>query len=170
MTEAQAKAYFGWTPNSDQLATYAHLLASDANTAILRENNLVATKPVHDELRASKCYRCGELNASISEYCNKCGAVLDLKRAYEHQQLHDLKEELFSRMFKVMVDRGLIDEAAREIHDSGLAGVLQRLAQHATGEAPIVKPNVKPDQVPVKPIATTTQPTDTAGISGRPTP
>jgi len=38
MTEAQAKAYFGWTPNTDQLATYAHLLASDANTAILREN------------------------------------------------------------------------------------------------------------------------------------
>jgi hypothetical protein len=44
MTEAQAKAYFGWAPDSGQLATYAHLLASDANNAILRENNLVAAK------------------------------------------------------------------------------------------------------------------------------
>lgn len=134
MTEAQAKAYFGWTPNSDQLATYAHLLASDANAAILRENNLAPQKEIHDELRATKCYRCGDLNASYAEYCTKCGAVLDLKKAYEHQQLHDLKEELVTRMFKIMVEKGLVDDAAREIHDGGLGDVLKRLAQHVSGE------------------------------------
>lgn len=134
MTEAQAKAYFGWTPNTNQLATYAHLLASDANAAILRENKLVATAETQDELRAAKCYRCGELNASLTEYCTHCNAVLDLKRAYEHQQLHDLKEELFTRMFKVMVEKGLVDDAAREIHDAGLGATLKRLAQHMTGE------------------------------------
>lgn len=137
MTEAQAKAYFGWAPNSAQLATYAHLLASDANNAILRENNLVAAREHHDELRATKCYRCGELNPNMAEYCTRCGAVLDLKRAYEHQQLHDLKEQLFANMFKIMVERGLVDEAAREIHDANLGSVLKRLAQHATGEQPI---------------------------------
>lgn len=86
MTEAQAKAYFGWAPDSGQLATYAHLLASDANNAILRENNLVAARVTHDELRATTCYRCGALNANMAEYCTRCGAVLDMKRAYEHQQ------------------------------------------------------------------------------------
>jgi len=139
MTEAQAKAYFGWTPNSDQLATYAHLLASDANAAILRENNLIPQRESHDELRARKCYRCGDLNASNSEYCTKCGAVLDLKRAYEHQELHDMKEELFTSMFRLLVERGLIDEAAKQIHDANLGGTLKRLALHASGEAPIVK-------------------------------
>lgn len=134
MTEAQAKAYFGWAPNSDQLATYSHLLASDANAAILRENNLIPKTETHDELRAGTCYRCGELNASLADYCTKCGAVLDLKKAYEHQQLHDLKEQLFANMFKVMVGRGLVDEAAREIHDAGLGDVLKRLAQHVSGE------------------------------------
>lgn len=137
MTEAQAKAYFGWTPSSDQLATYAHLLASDANAAILRENNLTPTKEVRDELRASKCYRCEELNASLAEYCTRCGAVLDLRKANEHQQLHDMKEELFTRMFKLMVEKGLVDEAAREIHDAGLGSVLKRLAQHTSGDQPI---------------------------------
>lgn len=39
-----------------------------------------------------------------------------------------MKEELFTRMFKVMVERGLVDEASREIHDAGLGQVLQRLA------------------------------------------
>src|SRR5262249_26322514 len=48
MTEAQAKAYFGWSPNTEQLATYAHLLASDANSAILRENNLIAKQEARE--------------------------------------------------------------------------------------------------------------------------
>jgi len=153
MTEAQAKAYFGWTPNSDQLATYAHLLASDANSAILRENNLIAKKEEHDELRAAKCYRCGELNASLADYCAKCGAVLDLKRAYEHQQLHDLKDDLFAKMFKLLVEKGMIDEAAREIHDANLGSTLKRLAQHVSGERNIVDVNQNPTAVNEKNVA-----------------
>jgi integrase len=134
MNEAQAKAYFGWAPNSDQLATYAHLLASDANSAILRENNLLPKQETHEELRATTCYRCAQLNASLNEYCSRCGAVLDLKQAYEHQQLHSVKEELVTALFKVMVERGLVDEAARSVHDAGLGMTLKRLAMHVTGE------------------------------------
>jgi len=133
MTEAQAKAYFGWTPNSDQLATYAHLLASDANAAILRENHLVPTVEAHEELRATKCYRCGELNASNVDYCTKCNAVLNLQKAYEHQQLHDAKENLLRSMFKVLVEKGLVDEAARAVHEAGLGPTLKRLTLHVTG-------------------------------------
>jgi len=115
MTEAQAKAYFGWTPNSEQLATYAHLLASDANAAILRENNLVEQKHVSDELKAITCYRCQELNAPTNDYCTKCNAVINLHKAYEHQQLHDAKENLLRSMFKVLVEKGLVDDAARSM-------------------------------------------------------
>lgn len=152
MTEAQAKAYFGWTPNSDQLATYAHLLASDANSAILRENNLVEQKKVADELKAVTCYRCHTMNAGTNDYCTNCNAVLNLKKAYEHQQLHDLKEELFTRMFKLMVEKGLIDEAAQSIHDAGLGTTLKRLAMHAKGEQNITVPSrasiVRQDSTP----------------------
>lgn len=145
MTEAQAKAYFGWTPNSDQLATYAHLLASDANAAILRENNLVEQKKTADELKAVACYRCHELNAATNDYCSKCNAVLNLHKAYEHQQLHDAKENLLQSMFKVLVEKGLVDEAARAVHNAGLGETLRRLALHHTGEQNIASnspPNV----------------------------
>jgi hypothetical protein len=152
MTEAQAKAYFGWTPNTDQLATYAHLLASDANTAILRENNLVPTREVHDELQASKCYRCSELNPASADYCTRCNAVLNLAKAYEPQQLHDAKESLLRSMFKVLVEKGLVDEAARAVHDAGLSATLKRLALHVTGEqniaASVPPPSVKQDERP----------------------
>lgn len=127
MNESQAKAYFGWTPDSDMLATYAHLVDSDANNAILRENNLAPQKQV-SVMQPRTCQICEEINQPTAEYCVKCGAVLDLKRAYEHQQLHDAKEQLFTSMFKLLVEKGLVDEAARQVHDANLGHVLKQLA------------------------------------------
>lgn len=60
------------------------------------------------------------------------------------RRLHDLKEQLFANIFKVMVDRGLVDEAAKEIHDANLGGVLKRLAQHVKGERTLVKQDDEP--------------------------
>lgn len=135
MNEQQAKTYFGWTPESDVIgSTYAHLTDSDANNAILRENNLAPHQQAHRELQPIRCHVCTEMNPPKSDYCQRCHAVLDLKRAYEHQQLHDLKEELFTQMFQVMVEKGLIDEAAGAIHTAGLGKTLKRLALHMKGE------------------------------------
>ena len=135
MNEQQAKTYFGWLPSSDMPgSTYAHLIETDVNNAILRENNLAPHQEAKRDLEPVRCRICGQLNPPRSDYCQRCAAVLNLTRAYEHQQLHDLKEQLFANMFKVMVERGLVDEAAREIHDASLGDVLKRLAQHVSGE------------------------------------
>lgn len=158
MNEQQAKTYFGWTPDSDMLgSTYAHLIDTDVNNAILRENNMAPHQVAQRDLQPLTCRICRELSPPGAEYCQSCNAVLDLKKAYEHQQLHDLKEELFARMFKVMVERGLVDEAAKEIHDGNLGGVLKRLAQHASGEAPLVKETVKPIERRVNPDVSVAQ-------------
>jgi integrase len=145
MNEQQAKVYFGWAADSDMPgSTYAHLIDTDVNNAILRENNLAPHQEAQRELQPLKCRICGQLNAPKSDYCQRCAAVLNLARAYEHQQLHDLKEQLFTNMFKVMVDRGLVDEAAKEIHDASLGGVLKRLAMHVKGETTLVKEDNSP--------------------------
>jgi len=146
MNEQQAKVYFGWTPDSDMPgATYAHLIDADVNNAILRENNLSPHQEAHRELQPVRCSICGQLSPPKSEYCQRCHAVLDLRRAYEHQQLHDLKEQLFTSMFKLMVERGLVDEAAGQIHDAGLGSVLKRLAQQVreTKASQAVKENTR---------------------------
>jgi integrase/ribosomal protein L40E len=129
MNEQQAKAYFGWTPDSDMLATYSHLIDQDANNAILRENNLTPVQQKAQELQPRVCPNCQELNPPKTEYCVKCGAVLDLKKAYEHQQVHDLHEDVTMTLFKILVEKGLIDEAAKAVHDAGLGGALKRLAE-----------------------------------------
>lgn len=137
MNEQQAKAYFGWTPSSDMLATYSHLIDQDANNAILRENDLTPIQQRRQELQPVTCRICNDTNPPKSEYCARCGAVLDLTRAYEHQALHDMKEELFVKMFRLLVQKGMVDEAAREIHDAGLGETLKRLALHINGAQPI---------------------------------
>src|ERR1700693_1285481 len=145
MNEAQAKAYFGWTPDSGMLGTYSHLIDQDANNAVLRENNLAPLKQRELELRPIECRICKELNQPKTDYCTKCGAVLDLAKAYEHQRVHQLKDEVVLKLFKVLVQRGLIDEAAQEIHDAGLGPTLQQLARHHDGTAPLRAITVQPE-------------------------
>lgn len=130
MNEQQAKAYFGWAPDSDMLATYSHLIDQDANNAILRENNLTPVQQKAKELAPTSCAVCSELNLPQADYCVKCGAVLNLKKAYEHQQVHDMHDDLSMAIFKLLVDKGLLDEAAKAVHDAGLGGALKRLVQH----------------------------------------
>jgi integrase len=146
MNEQQAKTYFGWTPDSDMLgSTYAHLIDTDVNNAILRENNLAPHQTAHKELQPVRCHICNQLNPPKTEYCQKCAAVLDMKQAYEHQQLHDMKETLFASLFQVMTERGLIDEAVEQIHDAGLGLVLKRLAaQVSAKKADTAKKEVTP--------------------------
>ena len=136
MNESQAKAYFGWTPDSDMLATYSHLIDQDANNAILRENNLTPAQQRARDLTPVECRVCGELNQPKTEYCQRCGAVLDLKKAYEHQQLHQLKDEVFLNLFRILVQKGLVDDAAKEIHEANLGPTLKRLAQYLLNREP----------------------------------
>jgi integrase/recombinase XerD len=156
MNEPQAKTYFGWTPNSDMLATYSHLTSGDANAAVLRENNLAVKEETTDELRPTSCEICNEINQPGNDYCNKCGAVLNLKKAYEHQTAHRLREDVLLHLFKVLVEKGLLDDAAKQLHDAGLGETLKRLATHAEVPVPAPatatqSPVVKQDQEVIAP-------------------
>jgi integrase len=148
-SEGQAKRYFGWTPDSDMLATYAHLVDADSNAAILRENNLTTTQTVKRDLAPIQCTICGELNAPKSDYCTKCGAVLNLRKAYEHQQAHEHTDDLVMSIFRILVEKGLVDEAASKIHEAGLGPTLKRLAEHQTGTRPFGEIAARPPSLPL---------------------
>jgi integrase len=163
--EQQAKQFFGWAPDSDMLATYSHLIDQDANNAILRENNLTPVQQKAKELLPRICPNCQELNPPKTDYCVKCGAVLDLKKAYEHQQVHDLHEDVTMTLFKILVDKGLIDDAAKAVHDAGLGAALKRLAEHQ--QAKPTKPGT--DEQPAATPASQSRPDDPTP-PGQPTP
>lgn len=153
MNESQAKSYFGWTPDSDMIGTYSHLIDQDANNAILRENNFAIERERYDELRPSRCHVCNELNQPGNDYCTKCSAVLNLKKAYEHQQVHNLQEGLSMAIFQLLVEKGLVDDAAKAVHDAGLGSALKRLIEHRTS-TPRPDSSATTVQQPPSPIVT----------------
>ncbi len=131
MTEAQAKAYFGWTPSTDMLSTYAHLLASDANNAILRENHL--TPPSHaatDVSTPRSCRTCDTLNQHNAAFCSKCATLLDERRAILAGERDAAREDLLRELCTLIVERGLADDVARIVHRAGLGHGLGQLARN----------------------------------------
>jgi hypothetical protein len=111
-------------------------LRSSRASGPIRENNLAPTNNKTDDLKPVACPICNETKTPATDYCTKCGAVLNLKKAYEHQQVHDLHEDVTMTLFKILVEKGLIDEAAKALHEAGLGGALNRLAQHQASRKP----------------------------------
>jgi hypothetical protein len=133
MTEAQAKAYFGWTPSTDMLNTYAHLLASDANNAILRENHIATAPATAAESQAPRaCTACNTLNSPDAAFCTRCTSMLDERRALLMGERDTAREELLRELCALLVDRGLVDDVAALVHRAGLGRGLQQLATTTT--------------------------------------
>lgn len=150
LNETQAKQLFGWSRDSTMIGTYSHLVDQDANNAILRENNLRPQQERHDELRPVVCHVCNELNNPGTDYCTRCNAVLNLKKAYEHQQVTDLHHDVTMTLFRLLVEKGLVDDAATAVHDAGLGPALKTLAEHHTTHQRL-KTHNKPAQAPAAP-------------------
>lgn len=81
LTEAQMKAYYGWTGGSDMPSVYVHMSARDTEDAIKRMNGLTADAPQQVKATIVTCRTCKQKNSPGSKYCNSCGAVLSLDAA-----------------------------------------------------------------------------------------
>ncbi|MDX2154035.1 MAG: tyrosine-type recombinase/integrase [Bryobacteraceae bacterium] len=128
MNEQQAKAYFGWSPSSKMLANYAHLTAQDANNAIMRENHLSPPVENHEVLTPKQCNACTTMNTNTTAYCIRCSNPLDERAARTHATTQTATHAVLLQLCKVLVEKGLIDEAAATIHDAGLGEALRELA------------------------------------------
>lgn len=114
-TEAQMNEYLGWIQGSRIPQIYVHLSGRDVDDAVLRMNGLKRDEKEEDKgpLRAVKCPRCG--NISVGNFCNHCGAVLNIKTAVELQdRVKGLDEKLANLLQKKEV-RDLLIRELREI-------------------------------------------------------
>jgi integrase/recombinase XerD len=136
MNEQQAKAYFGWTPDSNMLATYCHLIDQDANDAILRENNLTQIQARPAQLQPRACPRCKELNTPSNTYCTRCAGILDMATVYQATAGQQDTNAIVLRLVELLTRKGLLNEAADAVHAAGLAPALQALATPVTTTGP----------------------------------
>jgi hypothetical protein len=111
------------------LGTYAHLLTSDANNAILAENNLAPPTAKTDALTTTVCPTCHELNNGNATYCTKRTNPLDEKYIHAQQARREQSEALLLQVIEALVHKGLLDDAADVVHSTGLAKRLENLAR-----------------------------------------
>lgn len=78
VSEAAAKAQFGWAPNSSMWMRYTHLNATDVDREVLRVSGIKMDDGIKNEspLRPIKCPACERENDSSYTYCSECAASL----------------------------------------------------------------------------------------------
>lgn len=128
MTDAMARQYFGWTSQSTMLGRYAHLVDTDTHNALLRENNLAGATPKPNVLQTRECPRCKTLNAPNAPYCIRCAGIMDEQQAYAAPAAQAETQALLVQLCRVLVEKGLVDDAADQVHAAGLGSVLKALA------------------------------------------
>ncbi|MBW3001853.1 tyrosine-type recombinase/integrase [Candidatus Woesearchaeota archaeon] len=118
LTEFQMNSYFGWVQGSDMPSTYVHLSGKDTDSALLKLNGVVREKE-HDQtlLTPQKCPRCEIINSHESKFCNKCGAVLDVKEAMvmeENQKQFRTKRDRMDLVMNMMMKDPEVVEVIRK--------------------------------------------------------
>ncbi len=62
--------------------------------------------------------------------------------------MHGVKDDVVLNLIKMLVDKGLIDEAAKQLHDAGLGGALRQLAEHHREPSAAQLPVPPPEGLP----------------------
>ena len=84
INESQAKVYFGWTPSSNMLSDYSHLVSQDVNNVMLELHGIkTAEESEKQEPKVKQCPRCQDLNPKDHLFCKRCGGVREVKTAME---------------------------------------------------------------------------------------
>lgn len=114
INEAQAKVYFGWTPDSTMLANYAHLVSRDVNDALLKASGIGVEEQKPSMLTPRQCAACKGINAPRARFCQHCSAVLDLGVAVELEERREGADAFMNWLTQDPEARALLERKASE--------------------------------------------------------
>jgi integrase len=120
ISDKQANALFGWSPNSTMYRRYAHLHGTDTDDTF---RALEGVETVEDKAAVSKvlerrrCLNCNEWNGADALYCLKCGNPLDEEAAQRLIDLQRMQNELLR--FQPELLRLLREKAEKEAQEKG---------------------------------------------------
>jgi hypothetical protein len=112
MNEAQAKAYFGWAPDSKMFSSYAHLVSQDANEAIRVAAGLKQKGDSGIKLKPNACKICHYANSPEANFCERCGRPINAKTSlmYSH-----MKQDAYEILDKLKDDPEFMEMAKKKI-------------------------------------------------------
>ncbi len=123
MNEAQAKVYFGWTPDSKMLSDYAHLVSQDVNEAILEMHGIKMAKNSEKEI-ARTCPRCHRINTPEAKFCVQCSFILDPTVAFQQGLQRSRTDQLLTTLLEDKRIQQLVLEKLMELDRAKLQELL----------------------------------------------
>ncbi len=102
LSDAQMRAFFGWTPASPMPGRYTH--DPDTDKAVLRAAGINVFEDVDTGLKSIKCPRCSEWNTD-KDYCGRCGNPLK-------REVMTTESELLTSVLKVLTESNKLEELA----------------------------------------------------------
>lgn len=94
MSDQQLKKKFGWTPDSKELRTYAHVRLEDLENSMRDRYGLTREKQIEAEFVEKRCRFCGARNKPEQQFCLRCTRPLAASGMTEREQLGELASEL----------------------------------------------------------------------------
>ncbi|MBN2420651.1 tyrosine-type recombinase/integrase [Candidatus Woesearchaeota archaeon] len=124
INEAQAKVYFGWTPESGMLSEYDHLVSGDVNDTILQMHGIHVDK--NEAKQSIKiCPRCKKINSNDAVNCIHCSSILDEKTAFRQ----DDEQKQIDNVMNVLLKDPKVQEILMQKLDEIRKQELQREQQ-----------------------------------------
>lgn len=122
--EPVMRELFGWTQQSQMIATYVHLSGRDIDNEKLRADGIEIPEDKEEEskLKPIKCPRCSVMNGSEATFCQKCSMILDEQLAKETEQKEAIAQKVLQRVQTKEVKgnfRDVVKEAIKEMIKEG---------------------------------------------------
>jgi len=108
LTDAQMKAYFGWTQDSSMASTYINISGRDVDAPLLAAHGKKVDKSeLEGKLEPKICKRCGKQNAHDAAMCQYCGLNTDKDKAKsDNLSMQAQLADALSRLAKLEGKRG----------------------------------------------------------------
>lgn len=124
INESQAKIYFGWTPSSNMLSEYSHLVSRDVNNVMLEIHGIRTAEQAEQKPKIKQCPRCKEINPKDHLFCRKCGSILDIKTAVEMDEKRKGFDDVAAPL---LMDEGVQEALLKAMLKKGLGKKLMEL-------------------------------------------
>jgi len=114
LTEFQMNQYFGWIQGSNMPAIYVHMSGKEVDKAVLAMHGIQEEKRETIQEQAHMCPRCETINDTTADYCHKCGAILDEKKAIELEEAQ-AKEQATRKLSDDIMNQLFSDDDVQEL-------------------------------------------------------
>jgi len=111
LTEVQLCLYMGWEIGSKQVRTYVHASGKEVDKAVLSMHHIVKKEDTKPKDSPKECSICHKINASIDDFCARCGHALSVKTAIEtSEKIKDETNKTFQLLLEISKDKELMKQ------------------------------------------------------------